>query len=746
MKHYIILIFSGFLFGQWETVNKGVNRIHDIDFVEENMGWMVSNNNIYRTFDAGETWSSIYYDNEVSLRRIDFIDFKTGWCIGKKVGSYPTPSIILKTEDEGINWFIQAEIIESNNLTNIFAVNDSVVYISGNNSKIYKTKNGGVNWNDITPDGLNRELNSIYFTNDQVGFISCRIFDGSYKAIIMQTFDGGKTWGDKIVSEYANINNIQIVDDSTVYFLASDEYLNKYLCVTADTFSSSEILFESDRQITSFIVSTDNSIYCLNQNDESTNIMKSIDSGATWVNKKSIDYARLEKIYFSSPENGLVLGENGEEIIWKSVDAGENWDLNILSYPFKGLTFIDKDKGFAYGEYFIFHGPVGGDVYFTSDGGQSWESYFSLLDNQIVSCSFVNSSTGYILAGNFGQNYIYKTTDLGNNWTIIFNGDSEFEDYYFYGQSLSFRHQFRGWVIGSYDKSNFDSSGAAILGTMDGGENWQVEWEKDDGDSRYSLYSIFSTDDIVCSVGKKGLIVLYTDEGKWQSRTDITDLPLNDVFFSDNNHGWIAGGYHQWDWDEYKFTFLKTNDGGESWIENTDLDYHINDMFFADSLHGWAVGLDTTNHGVIITTNDGGDTWISQVDTLYPPFNGIQFKDGYGWVVGELGIVLKTDDGINWIDENEKNKTITNFNLKQNYPNPFNPVTTIEYQIPQISNIELSIYNILGQKVATLVNTKQPAGNYEVEWDASGFASGVYFYRIFSESGYSHSRKLLLLK
>jgi len=84
--------------------------------------------------------------------------------------------------------------------------------------------------------------------------------------------------------------------------------------------------------------------------------------------------------------------------------------------------------------------------------------------------------------------------------------------------------------------------------------------------------------------------------------------------------------------------------------------------------------------------------------------------------------------------------------LKQNYPNPFNSKTIIKYQLPNTSEVNLSIYNILGQKVATPVFQKQTAGNYIAEWDADGFASGIYFYRIETDQGFVQSKKLILLK
>jgi hypothetical protein len=90
-------------------------------------------------------------------------------------------------------------------------------------------------------------------------------------------------------------------------------------------------------------------------------------------------------------------------------------------------------------------------------------------------------------------------------------------------------------------------------------------------------------------------------------------------------------------------------------------------------------------------------------------------------------------------------KIPTIYSLEQNYPNPFNPITIINYQLPMINDVELSIYNILGQKVATLVSERKQAGYHQIEWNASGFASGIYYYRI--EAGEFHDvKKMVLLK
>ena len=85
------------------------------------------------------------------------------------------------------------------------------------------------------------------------------------------------------------------------------------------------------------------------------------------------------------------------------------------------------------------------------------------------------------------------------------------------------------------------------------------------------------------------------------------------------------------------------------------------------------------------------------------------------------------------------------YGLEQNYPNPFNPTTTIRFALPRRSQVNLKLYNLLGQTVATLVNKELPAGEYEVTLNGDGLSSGVYFYRIVA-GDFVQGRKLILLK
>ena len=91
------------------------------------------------------------------------------------------------------------------------------------------------------------------------------------------------------------------------------------------------------------------------------------------------------------------------------------------------------------------------------------------------------------------------------------------------------------------------------------------------------------------------------------------------------------------------------------------------------------------------------------------------------------------------------NEIPVKYSLHQNYPNPFNPTTNIRYDIPKSSFVKITVYNILGKELATLVNEKLSAGSYEVDWDATSYTSGVYFYKLITDN-FVDVKKMLLIK
>ncbi|MFZ2322492.1 MAG: T9SS type A sorting domain-containing protein [Ignavibacteriaceae bacterium] len=129
----------------------------------------------------------------------------------------------------------------------------------------------------------------------------------------------------------------------------------------------------------------------------------------------------------------------------------------------------------------------------------------------------------------------------------------------------------------------------------------------------------------------------------------------------------------------------------------------------------------------------------------------------WGWnSLGQLGNGTNTDSnvpvevdqsgmGVLPVEENLADQIPSKFELSQNYPNPFNPVTRIQYSVNSMELVSLKIYDILGNEVATLVNKEQPAGRYELMFNADELSSGIYFYKLQSGS-LIQTKKMILLK
>jgi hypothetical protein len=144
----------------------------------------------------------------------------------------------------------------------------------------------------------------------------------------------------------------------------------------------------------------------------------------------------------------------------------------------------------------------------------------------------------------------------------------------------------------------------------------------------------------------------------------------------------------------------------------------------------------SSNAGTAWTTAFTGTNALLDIDVSTPNCCPV------GWAVGAGGTILGM--GLVGISGNN-NEVPHEYNLMQNYPNPFNPVTNISFSIPKAGHVELKIYDVLGREAATIVNEFKQAGNYTVNFNASSFSSGVYFYTIKS-GDFTGTKKMVLVK
>ena len=133
-------------------------------------------------------------------------------------------------------------------------------------------------------------------------------------------------------------------------------------------------------------------------------------------------------------------------------------------------------------------------------------------------------------------------------------------------------------------------------------------------------------------------------------------------------------------------------------------------------------------------------------DLPYSYVNKIDFdSEGNAWIaLADYGAVAYNPDGVTALKENRPH-TPQSITLEQNYPNPFNPTTSIKYQVARQTNVQIIVYNSLGQKVRTLVNEIQQPGSHMITFNAAGLSSGIYFYRITTGS-FTQVRKMILTR
>jgi len=143
-----------------------------------------------------------------------------------------------------------------------------------------------------------------------------------------------------------------------------------------------------------------------------------------------------------------------------------------------------------------------------------------------------------------------------------------------------------------------------------------------------------------------------------------------------------------------------------------------------------------------IKAGAGADQWVAFPGYFYQmdfdsahidPVQPTEFFVGmYDFTQSVVGV---SDPGV----------TVNSFELLQNYPNPFNPSTSIDYSIAERSNVSIKVYDVLGNEIATLVNTTQDAGKHSINFDASDIASGLYLYKL-TAGNFTSTKKMMLLK
>jgi photosystem II stability/assembly factor-like uncharacterized protein len=699
-----VLLFSQLTFSQngWQVQIGGADPQsynNDIFFLNNQTGWILMNNKIKYTSNGGDNWAEweIYFPYNYYPGKMFFIDAYTGW-----VNRYG----LFKTVNGGLNWQVMDSTI---NPLKIFFINNQTGWFSGYNGIIKKTINGGSNWSSVAT-GINENINAVYFLNEQTGFAAA-------------------DWGKILTTTNGGINWSMYYDNVNYSYMESIEFINMQ---------------------TGFVCATGG------------NIFKTTNAGINWQKFPTPNFSAFKDISFSDDQNGVVMG-NGD--IFRTTNGGNSWFQTASNGLFAntfGLEAIGNGKIWLITDSSL--------VYMSSDNAQSWvEKYRQFITfSNLRSIKFINSLTG--CASGTGGGLI-RTTNGGNNWYKITTGTTmDLNAIYFINQNTGFA------AGGLFNLNNL------ILRTTNSGLNWAVVLNDTSG----YLYNIFFlNENSGWAAGYRGVLKTTNSGLNWFRLSPYPQvLAVKDVEFLDENTGFAiryssTGGYYKTTNSGLNWTFYtsinisnscmnfintatgfilgnsqtssvlrKTTDRGENWNDIFIGPNSFFDIQFINPNTGWIAG--GSIEGDIKITSNGGINWQTQYINTNTSLNSINFvNESSGWACGYFGTVVHTSTGGIGIKK-INDKIPESFRLQQNYPNPFNPVTKIRFELPSMTNyrqlkVNLSIYDILGRELETLVNESLQAGTFEVVWNASKYSSGIYFYSL-TAGEFSVTKKMVLVK
>ena len=415
--------------------------------------------------------------------------------------------------------------------------------------------------------------------------------------------------------------------------------------------------------------------------------------GPAWTLRESGTSAELKGIVFADLLRGWVCGDSGT--ILRTTDGGMTWGpqnsgtTNVLS----SIAISPGGVGVSVG--------TAGTMVRSTDGGATWQPTPPSTEAGLADVAF-NSATSAIAIG-YGT--ILRSVDAGLTWESVPGAPDN------YLSRIAFRDSMHGAIVGG---SGPYGNGGVLLLTTDGGGTWTPNLAEPG--ELYGLGAVAYPDDS-----------LLVTAGDWYDSFSTNSFVL---VSHDLGQSWLT-----------TLEFRNVGTGGVLFV------FHA--LHFVDSRQGFMVGNDPLkNSGVFLQSTDGGASWDLRSAYYFPSWlNDVWFTGPtQGTIIGRGGTIYQTSTGgLVSVEPAAFESVPKGFLLLENYPNPFNPSTTIRYGLPSRSHVTLTIFNTLGQQVATLVEGEQEAGFHEAVFDASGLASGVYLYRLTAGS-YVETRKLALVR
>lgn len=661
-----------------------------IDEKNPNIFYVTHFYQIYKSTNYGLTWTKMNLDPNIYSFQIDSNNAEIFYAIG---GTYISGSyryMFFKSTNSGSSYtyYVLPDKAYPPFSIAVDRQNRNNIYLAGNVSKntLLKSTDGGLTFNELQIPNVS-----------EAGTIRNLAIDPNNSEVLYLGFSGGIYRGTSAGQNWQKINELP----PSGFHKFQLDHSNKIIYAN---YTNAIWKLEEDSAWSHFVINNQISINDIAFDKGSTaklicatdyGVYSTTSSGWFWSSCNSnliagtVSTIKLDPVQPST----LYIGLDYESGIYKTTKALDNVSGKLVVDWNRLPTFYNATK----------------------------------IQNFII--SLVNQDIVLALDANSG---LYKSSDGGYNWKLINNG---YNNRLYKGNCLVRLNEGTFYQVGTYWDLSSQLGRMAFLKSSDNCDTWNLKY--------------LSTE--------AGSIVTFIQD-------------------ETNNHILYAGGYFNKpnaNSNQYSRIYKSTDDGnnwsiiGNSVFGKTDgetITQLLIDPFNNEKIYA------ATNRGLYISFNGGAD-WVApsiirDIKSIIadPNQNGLLF------LAGNSGVFKSTDSGLNWAkmieglpgidiktlayDCNKKilyasisNRGIwrydlrpvgivnnellpAKFALEQNYPNPFNPTTTISYSLPEAGMVTLNIYNMLGQKVACLVNEVKTAGMHKATFNANKLASGIYIYEL----------------
>jgi photosystem II stability/assembly factor-like uncharacterized protein len=678
--------------------------------------------------DNGSTWNltndSAFSGNGLS----DIVSDSSGrLLIGTGVGFFVS-------SDAGADWTMRNNGLSFPSLGDFYALCiDSGYVIASTGTGLFRSSNEGVTWDKLI-DGFD---NSGEVANCFVKGSDGRLYAGTTGGVYFTT-DQGDTWGalnSDLPIYYNNIRSLAF-DSTGDMFAGSDSTVYK-----STNFGASWVPLFTPKPYAyinalafakngNFLVGTIRGFYL------------STDKGGTWsYNPAPVDSPAWVSTYAFDKQGNIFAG-TGTDGVFRSTDDGNSWVQLETGPSINQISSISSDGG---GD--VYAVAVGGGYYdpiicSTNEGG-SWTLGAGLSDSSGIYPTIeavASGKTGEVFAATNGEGLIVST-NRGKDWS----------------HSASFPIATVFSLAADTDGFVYAGTDSGVYESTDEGATWHYIGLY--GDDDILSLGLDSAGDVFAGTGHVGFgapvgyarIFRFSNGGAWTLVYGNTHV-ANINAISAGQEGFVyavttpvfLGNIYN------NSLMLRSTDGGMTWAtEDSGLSQlGTNLVTLAVDTAGRVFAGDIANKGIYMSSNHGlswtedsaglgTENFISAMTSTPSGKVYAGSNDGFIYELSNGEPVTSVLTHTSQVPEE--------FSLSQNYPNPFNPTTVISYKLSALSDVTLKVYDVLGRKVATLVNERQNAGSYSVTFDGSRLASGVYFYRLTAGSLIS-VKKLMLLK